>query len=458
MPIYFGNCFVDNKETPGDPSDDVTLCKDGVFPFYDSGVRDGSGNLIPEEWYYGELDPALEDYPDCDPNDPIWDSDGDGNPDPGACVNEWEETVGPDLYQYRRRVKLEIPATWGGQPNHFLAVDTGGNLVGNEVVTETGVPEDYDLDGTREGDYDGDDANDWMMYVNSVEERDYRICAPAASLPTWTPTPTITPTLTPTITPTPTPTPVCRVSVYDMRSYSTSAYSGYMGATINNGHAETATITRIYFDWATGMRKWAYNEWHRICTDGGGTSPCGSYTEEIWDDGSGSYSVVPYTGKYQRPVDLTGPPYVGMYNNPEDAEITGNTTTHWWAYIRDNAPYVVFDGVYEVCFDFMIYGGGPGGTDQSCPDVCAVTYEGSFGTPTPTFTPTPPPTASPTPTFDWPDTPTRTPTTSGGPTNTPTRTPTIGTLPTSTPTPWPTPTPPPPTPTPTASRTPTPPT
>jgi hypothetical protein len=239
------------------------------------------------------------------------------------------------------------------------------------------------------------------------------------------------------------------VSVYDMRSkyQGTGYYSNYMGATITNDHATTATITRIYWDWGYGMRKWAYNDWMRICTDGGGTTPCNSTYEEVWDDSSGSYSVVPYTGRYARPLDVSGPPYVGMYNNPQDAQVTAGTTTHWWAYVRDSAPYVNWDGYYQICFDFLIPGDAPGGGDLTCPNVCAETYEGSFGTPTPS------PTITLTPTGTAIPTATRTNTPFGGaPTSTPTRTPTSGgvgptntpfTLPTSTPTPWPTPTNPP---------------
>lgn len=445
MPIYFGNCFIDNKETPGDDTDDETICGDGVFPFYDSGIRDvATGDLIPSEWYYGEVDDAVEDYPGCDPNEPTWDLDGNGIPDLGACESEWEETSGADLIQYQRRVRLEIPATYGGNPNHFYGVDGSDNPVGNTQVADGGA-EDYDLDGFADPDYDGDETNDWMLYVNSVEERQSRTCVAGATFAS--PTPTLTPTQTPTetYTPTPTPTPICRISVYDMRSryQGTGYYSNYMGATITNEHTTTATITRIYWDWGYGMRKWAYNDWMRICTDGGGTSPCGSTTEEVWDDSSGSYSVVPYTGRYARPLDVSGPPYVGMYNNPQDAEIGSAVTTHWWAYVRDTAAYANWDGYYQVCFDFVFLNEG----GLYCPNVCAETYEGSFGTPTPS------PTITLTPTGTAIPTATRTNTPFGGaPTSTPTRTPTSGgvgptntpfTLPTSTPTPWPTPTNPP---------------
>jgi len=32
MPIYFGNCLIDDKGTD-DPADDETVCMDRVFPF-----------------------------------------------------------------------------------------------------------------------------------------------------------------------------------------------------------------------------------------------------------------------------------------------------------------------------------------------------------------------------------------------------------------------------------------
>jgi hypothetical protein len=452
MPMYFGNCFIDNMQTPLDDTDDVTLCDDSyVFPFYDSGVRDTvfPYQLIPDTWYYGQLDPSDEDYPGCDPTEETWD-DGTGSPILGACENEWEETVGASLIQYRRRVRLEIPATYLGNPNYFHAVDASDAPVGNTQVADGGA-EDYDLDGFADPDYDGDETNDWMLYVNSVEERDQRVCVPAAALPTWTPTFTITPTPTETLTPTPTQTPICRITVDNMRSkYGQNEYSGYMGATITNQHTTTATITRIYWDWGADMRKWAYHDWMRICTDGA-TNSCGSTIEEIWDDSTGSYSVVPYTGRYVRPVDLTTLPATGGYAGTET--IGAGVTTHWWAYIRDSAPYVHWDGYYQVCFDFVFLSEG----GLVCPNVCAETYEGSFGTPTPTPPPTLTPTGTPWPTVTPTNTPiggaptaTRTNTPGGiGPTNTP------GAISTSTPTPWPTATPTLP-PTPTRTHTPPP--
>ncbi len=358
-------------------------------------------------------------------------------------------------------MRLEIPTTYLGNPNHFYGVDTGDNPVGNTQVADGGA-EDYDLDGFSDSDYDGDETNDWMLYVNSVEERDTRVCAPSAALPTWTPTPTVTPTPTETLTPTPTQTPVCRVTVENMRTWrdpswdpSWGSYTvGDMGADIRNGHAQTATITHIYFDWGTNMRKWAYHYRMYLCT-GYSANPCSLSSSALWRDSTGSYSVVPYTGRYARPVDLSGPPYIGMYSNPASAQISAGATKNWWAHIVDSVE-IVWDGYYQVCFDFTIPGAAPGGGDLSCPNVCAETYEGSLASPTPT------PTITPTPTMTaivWPDTPTRTPTTPGGATSTPTPfgpTNTPRPLSTSTPTPWPTATPPPPTNTPPPAPTPTP--
>ena len=168
----------------------------------------------------------------------------------------------------------------------------------------------------------------------------------------------------------------------------------------------------MYWDWASNMRKWAYNSWIRICTDGSSTIPCNLSAEELWDDGTGSYSVVPYTGRYARPLEVTGPPYTG--GTVAAADIGAGVTTYWWAYLYDSAPYIDWDGYYQVCFDFTITGGAAGGGDLFCDDVCAESFEGSFGTPTPTPTETATPLPSSTPT--WP--PTNTPI-GGAPTNTP---------------------------------------
>ena len=365
---------------------------------------------------------------------------------------------GASLIQYRRRVRLEIPATYLGNPNYFHAVDASDTPVGNTQVADGGA-EDYDLDGFADPDYDGDETNDWMLYVNSVEERDQRVCVPAAALPTWTPTPTVTPTPTETFTPTPTQTPICRVTVSNMHTYNavpTGSTVGYMGADITNGHAQTATITHIYWDWGTNMRKWAYNYRFNLCT-GYSASPCSTSSTYLWYDSTGSYSVVPYTGKYVRPVDLSGPPYTGMYSNPATAQIGAGATKNWWAYLRDTASYIIWDGYYQVCFDFTIASGAADGSDLSCPNICAETYEGSLASPTPTPTITLTPTGTPWPTPTFTNTPiggaptaTRTNTPGGiGPTNTP------GAISTSTPTPWPTATPTLP-PTPTRTHTPPP--
>ncbi len=111
-----------------------------------------------------------------------------------------------------------------------------------------------------------------------------------------------------------------------------------------------------------------------------------------------------------RPVELTTLPATGGYAGTEN--IGAGVTTHWWAYLRDSAPYIIWDGIYTVCFDFKIAGGAGDGSDLYCDDVCAVTYEGSYGTPTPTRTPTN--TSVPATNTPWPtsaSTATRTPTT-----------------------------------------------
>ncbi len=187
MPIYFGNCFWDNNH----PVTPEVVCRDGVFPFYDSGIRDGN-DLVPAEWYYGEFG-SEDDYPGCNPNDDIWDRDDDGIPDRDACVNTWYEDIGPGVTRhFQRRVRLEIPDTFNGNPNHFIEIDAAGARAGNEQVADGGS-EDYDQDPTTQNpDLDGDTANDWMLYVNSVEERRQIDCLPAGTLDPWTATPTKT--------------------------------------------------------------------------------------------------------------------------------------------------------------------------------------------------------------------------------------------------------------------------
>ncbi|MGD9252368.1 MAG: VWA domain-containing protein, partial [Holophagae bacterium] len=218
MPVYFFNCFIDDMGT-AETSDDVTLCRDNVFPFYPTGDRDASGNMIVDEWYYG--DQVANVFPDCTPNrtpDAL-------NPDDG-CLAEWEQVVGSDVIQHRRRVQLRIPGTNPvGDANHPLGVDTLGAPIGNQLVPDSGV-DDYDLDGsTADPDLDGDEANDWILYVNAVEEQQSRTC----SIPLPTPTPT--------------------VSCNQMSLTANPANSGFFSAVITNTSAYDIQVARTTVDW-----------------------------------------------------------------------------------------------------------------------------------------------------------------------------------------------------------------
>ena len=210
LPIYFGTCF-------RDPRDGSLVCSDGyaprfVFPFYTLGERDLGGVLIPETWAY--------DFERCDPIDDFWDADDDDIPDdPGACRSRWLEPVpaSDETRQLMRRVKLEMPETVAGNPNHPLGItDPDGvpasgdeTLVGNEWVGDFGV-DNYD-GGADDQDPDGNPANDWVLWVDPVEQQRSRVCNDLlpTPTPTITPTPTLThtATLTHTLTPTETPTP-----------------------------------------------------------------------------------------------------------------------------------------------------------------------------------------------------------------------------------------------------------
>ena len=237
MPLYFASCFEDGG----------TVCVDNVFPVYSSGVYDGGGTAIAEQNYYG--DPGTRRFPDCVP----YLTPTATNPDDG-CLAEWDEDLGTSLIQHKRRIRLEVPSTFNGNPNHFLAVDAGGSKVGNLQTTDGG-PEDYDLDGFADPDLDGDSANDWILYVNAVEEQNQRTCAPATGLDPWTPTPTYTetPTITPTFTPTFTPTHdpdadrrTARVITFDtMTKYDSYAVQAY----IRNGLPSIIDVERTVFEW-----------------------------------------------------------------------------------------------------------------------------------------------------------------------------------------------------------------
>jgi hypothetical protein len=429
MPVYFGNCFIDDKGN-SDPADDETLCGDGIFPFYSSGTREADGTLITESWYYGN--PATLSFPDCDPSvTPTAD-----NPDDG-CLAEWDETVGVKIYQHKRRVHLEILPDWSGQPNHFLSDDGAGGKVGNTQVGDTPGNDNYAaLPGV---DLDGDDDNDWQLYVASVEERNYRICEPPETVASWTPTPTKT------------YEEYCKISITGMNVTQYPAYG--MGATVYNNSGYTAEIVRVYWDWGAAQNAADYVQWMCFGVNPGelnvfatgSVAACTSGTPGniFWADSTGTSS--PPTGKYARPLNVSKP-WVNTWN-PGKAATIGNTLSKaWWGRLWENATN--WNGIYQVCFDFELVNAPTLGDRYSCPNVCGVTYAGSAASPTPTV-----PTVTPTFTF-LPGVPTYTST----PTwafATATRTPTFGILPSATPTRTPTrtPTSPPATPTWTPTRT-----
>jgi hypothetical protein len=430
MPVYFGNYLLDDKGTP-DPSDDETLFSDGVFPFYDSGSREADGSMITSEWYYG--DPGTRAFPNCEPSIiPTAE-----NPDDG-CLAEWDETSGVYIYQRKRRVQLNIPATWDGQPNHFLAVDGTGALVGNTEVADTAGNDDYDGVGGADPDYDGSETSDWMLYVASVEETNYRVCEPPQTLPTWTPTPTKT------------AEEYCSaLTVYGMAP----EYTYAMSAKINNDTGYTAEIRRTYFVWDHHGEHPSTDYVNYMCFGtgligaGSPLTTCSSLATsyKYWDDNTGSSGAG--DGRYARPLDVS---YPFVTDGDTTPRVGNNYTSEWWGRLTTS---VSWDGIYEVCFDLALLGAAPDGGDYLCTDLCTVTTGGSFATPTntpvitrtPTITPTPFSFASATPTSP-----------SGGGTNTPTRTNTPFIIRTSTPTPTFTATPRPPTPTRTPTRTATP--
>ncbi len=124
------------------------------------------------------------------------DSNDDGTPDdPDACKATWFESLSSiRTRQWQRQARLEM------QPDQsWLAVDAGTGLqVGNHQVAGRHGVTDYNADGSADDDIDGDNANDWIMYVDLVEQRRSRDCDTTPSgFPTWTPTPTATATPAP---------------------------------------------------------------------------------------------------------------------------------------------------------------------------------------------------------------------------------------------------------------------
>ena len=412
LPVYFGSCILDNKADV-DPTNDEILCGDGVFPFYDTGERDALNNMITENWYYGN--PGTMRLESC----VAWKTPTFLDPDDG-CLSFWEDNTGvlsnpPEFgnhrVEFRRRVRLEIPATNPntGFANHPLGIlDPDGTPfngdevpVGNELVADL-MTENYDLDATLvDMDYDEDMAYDWVLYVDSVEEIQARKCGEPRT-PTNTPTPSDTPTETPTNThtPTDTPTPTATPPVPNTPTPEPLDCSDFTAdplqrTTWNAERINMEVHNRTAFD---GYLTQTTIEWQdTINAYGGGVyitelefdARC---DDEYWRDniyGSPALVVPPYLSADDDCLPWETNAAIAAYDTDED----------WDAELSDMEFWVG-----EVCvqLDFTF----PDAGNQTC-SVSDCIYL-SLNTPTRTPTATPrPPTATPTQT---PTGPTRTPT------------------------------------------------
>jgi hypothetical protein len=404
MPVYFGSCLLDNKGD-ADPTNDETICGDGLFPFYDTGVRDGLGNLIPEAWYYG--DPSTRLFPNC----VGWKTTSAEQPDDG-CLTTWLDNTGTvfgfggSQVEFKRRVRLEIPPTNPntGLANHPLGIldpdgtpMTGDEVpVGNELVNDL-MGEDYDLDGSPDPDYDEDNTYDWVLYVDAVEQVAMRVCGTAQ-----TPTPTNTPTATATMTPTPLPLdcsdmrltlalqvgPDGRPDLVDRINMDVGNYTPYSGY-----------LTRTNIDWAATQSQSGAPEIDYLTFEG-------SCNSRYWQDNIGISPA------------LVVPPYSAGGGNCSDADVSispGDTRADWFAYLDSGA------WIGNVCVELDFYF-----PDDPERKTCIVSDCVSLPVGTPTPTPVPPtntPSNTPVNTFTpTPITPTATPTNTNTPrdTNTPT--------------------------------------
>jgi hypothetical protein len=413
MPVYFGSCIFDNK-ADGDPANDEILCGDGLFPFYDTGERDASNNMITDSWYYGD---GSFQFPDCVP----WKTATFLDPDDG-CISFWEDNTGTIVgheghrVEFKRRIRLEIPATNPntGFANHPLGILDPDGIplngdevpVGNELVADL-MTENYDLDATTtDPDYDGDMAYDWVLYVDAVEQLQSRECG-SPRTPTNTPSPTDTPTetptntythtntYTPTYTPsgptyTPTPLPLNCGDFYIEPGEELSRLnwngSRLMMALTNDTPYE-AFLTYTYIEWSDSD----YSS--------------STYLDDIYFAGDHDSNYY-YGNDYSSPTTvITTVADDIMLDNGDDNE-------DWYADLR-TGYYWVGTTCVQLDFTFPDYGSGT----ETCSVSTCVTYDQQTPTttPTPSNTPTGTNTYTPSKTF----TPSNTPT---GPTATPTPT------------------------------------
>ena len=431
LPVYFGSCILDDK-ADADATNDEILCGDGIFPFYDTGERDASNNMITEDWYYGDGEPTFR-FPDC----VAWKTATFLAPDDG-CLSFWEDNTGTIVgheghrVEFKRRIRLEIPATnpSTGFANHPLGIfDPDGTPlsgdevpVGNELAADL-MAENYDLDATTpDMDYDEDMAFDWVLYVDAVEQLQSRECGNPRT-PTLTPTPSNTPTETPTNTytytntytptytpsgPTHTPTPI-PLNCDDFYIEDALERPGWqdrrIDMTLTNDTPYEAYLTYTFIEWSDSD----YSS--------------STYLDDIYfyGDHDGTYY---YGNDYSSPtIVITTVADDIMLDNGDDDE-------EWYARVRDGYSFVGTTCV-QLDFTFPDYGSGT----ETCSVSDCVTYVQQTPTNTPTYTNSPTGTNTYTPSKTY--TPSNTPT---GPTATPTptrsNTPTLAPVPaTNTPTP-----------------------
>ena len=423
LPVYFGSCILDNKADV-DPTNDEILCGDGVFPFYDTGERDALNNMITEDWYYGN--PGTMRLESC----VAWKTPTFLDPDDG-CLSFWEDNTGvlsnpPEFgnhrVEFRRRVRLEIPATNPntGFANHPLGIlDPDGTPlngdevpVGNELVADL-MTENYDLDATTiDMDYDEDMAFDWVLYVDSVEQIQARKCG-SPRTPTNTPTPSDTPTETPTNTHTPTDTPTptatplntntptpaplnCNDFYISSNLRRSTGNAGSINLEVDNDTPYDAYLTHTSIEWQDTINLYGgsvyinYLRFDGMCDD------------QYWHDNI-----------YGSPAVADGPPYAdpsppGHNSDCADSEVYVPGLPHWahddadWDARLSTGEFWV--GMVCVQLDFTF----PQMGDQTCSVSQCLPLDTRTPTRTPTATPRPPT-----------NTPSQTPT---GPTKTPTPT------------------------------------
>jgi hypothetical protein len=414
LPMYLGfTCFMDDMGTPADDTDDVQRCADRVFPFYDSGNNWPDGSAVVEMWYYGN--PATGRFDNCTP----WKTPTFEQPDDGCDVTWFDNTgtipgfIGRRV-EFQRRVRLEIPEfnPLTGEPNHPLGIyDQDGVTmsgdevpIGNQQVADLGG-DDYDLDGQDDLDYDEDLTNDWVLYVDSVEQLKAR---DAGALATPTFTPTHTPTDTPTRTPTPTPWLDCGlfllVDQLNRKDYDMTR----LNLEVRNLTGSRAELVETHIDWADTESQSNNPRINWLRFDG-------RCDDTYWrDDFHNSPAVV--TPPY-RPTGGGD-----CYDSEMAIESWETGDEDWDAYLYSGEAWVG-----TTCVNLTFY--FPDWNDY-CAVADCVNYSMNTPSPTPTatVTPTPPPTRTPTYT---PTGPTRTPTRSYTPSHTPTWAPAATNTPTS---------------------------